>query len=324
MNQTRQTLSRREALLTLAATCAAVTHTSTHAMNSPTDTSTAVPAEVAAGLSKAQLLGRANLKFFGLLVYEARLWTAATFNAERYDSQPFALELEYARKLEGPAIAERSIAEMKRVGDFGDAQGKAWLAFMMQAFPNVGAQDRLTGVHDGKGQVRLSSAADAATALAAMAGAPAFLEGFVDFSHEVSVIAARGRDGSVAAYDPGLNVHREGILATSTVPATMSAASTDLARGHAASIAAALGYVGVLGVEFFVLADGSLLVNEIAPRVHNSGHWTQDACFTGQFEQHIRAIAGWPLAHPAPHRWHPPHHWPARPAAPAHRFQRHR
>ena len=154
MNQTRQTLSRRQALLTLAATCAAATHTHSHAMNSPTDTSTAVPAEIAAGLSKAQLLGRANLRFFGLLVYEARLWTAATFNAERYDSQPFALELEYARKLEGPAIAERSIAEMKRVGDFGDAQGKAWLAFMMQAFPNVGAQDRLTGVHDGKGNVR--------------------------------------------------------------------------------------------------------------------------------------------------------------------------
>lgn len=126
-----------------------------HAMNTITPIpSAAQPAEVAAQLTKAQLRGQANLRFFGLLVYEARLWTAPAFDADSYASQPFALELEYARKLEGSAIAERSIAEMKRVGDFNDAQSRQWLALMMQAFPDVGAKDRLVGLHDGKGRVR--------------------------------------------------------------------------------------------------------------------------------------------------------------------------
>ncbi len=148
--------------------------------------------------------------------------------------------------------------------------------------------------YDGKGQVRLASPADADAALAAMAGAPAILEGFVDFSREVSVIAARGRDGKVAAYDPGENVHREGILRTTTVPARLSGAERTDAVLLAAKILTALNYVGVMGVELFV-TPGGLVVNEIAPRVHNSGHWTQNGCAVDQFEQHIRAIAGWPL-----------------------------
>ncbi len=148
--------------------------------------------------------------------------------------------------------------------------------------------------YDGKGQVRLASPADADAALAAMAGAPAILEGFVDFSREVSVIAARGRDGRVAAYDPGENVHREGILRTTTVPARLSEAERTDAVLLAAKILTALNYVGVMGVELFVTTEG-LVVNEIAPRVHNSGHWTQNGCAVDQFEQHIRAIAGWPL-----------------------------
>ncbi len=148
--------------------------------------------------------------------------------------------------------------------------------------------------YDGKGQVRLASPADADAALAAMAGAPAILEGFVDFSREVSVIAARGRDGKVAAYDPGENVHREGILRTTTVPARLSEAERTDAVLLAAKILTALNYVGVMGVELFVTTEG-LVVNEIAPRVHNSGHWTQTGCAVDQFEQHIRAIAGWPL-----------------------------
>ncbi|WP_413874109.1 5-(carboxyamino)imidazole ribonucleotide synthase [Albidovulum sp.] len=154
--------------------------------------------------------------------------------------------------------------------------------------------------YDGKGQVRLASAADAGAALAAIAGAPAILEGFVDFSHEVSVIAARGRDGSVAAYDPGENVHRDGILRTTTVPARLSAAERTDAVLLAAKILSALDYVGVMGVELFVTPKG-LVVNEIAPRVHNSGHWTQNGCAVDQFEQHIRAIAGWPLGDGARH-----------------------
>lgn len=148
--------------------------------------------------------------------------------------------------------------------------------------------------YDGKGQARLRSADDAATAHASMSGAPSVLEGFIDFSHEVSVIAARGLDGSVACYDPGENVHKDGILSTTTVPARLSPGQRTDAILLAARILNALDYVGVMGVELFVTPQG-LIVNEIAPRVHNSGHWTQNGCAVDQFEQHIRAVAGWPL-----------------------------
>ncbi len=148
--------------------------------------------------------------------------------------------------------------------------------------------------YDGKGQVRITSAEGAVDALEVIAGAPAVLEGFVEFSHEVSVIAARGLDGSVAAYDPGENLHEGGILRRTTVPARLSAAQRSDAVLVAARILNALDYVGVIGVELFVTAKG-LIVNEFAPRVHNSGHWTQAGCAVDQFEQHIRAIAGWPL-----------------------------
>jgi 5-(carboxyamino)imidazole ribonucleotide synthase len=148
--------------------------------------------------------------------------------------------------------------------------------------------------YDGKGQYRLTSIADGKRALTELAGAPALLEGFVEFSHEVSVIAARGIDGEVACFDPGENVHRDGILRTTTVPARLSPGQRTDAVLLAANILNALDYVGVLGVELFVTAQG-LVVNEIAPRVHNSGHWTQNGCAVDQFEQHLRAVAGWPL-----------------------------
>jgi 5-(carboxyamino)imidazole ribonucleotide synthase len=148
--------------------------------------------------------------------------------------------------------------------------------------------------YDGKGQARLMSPGDAAQALADMAGAPAILEGFIDFSREISIIAARGQDGSISCYDPGENVHENGILATTTVPAAIAPSLRSDAVLLAARILNALDYVGVMGVELFVTPQG-LVVNEIAPRVHNSGHWTQAGCAVDQFEQHIRAIAGWPL-----------------------------
>jgi 5-(carboxyamino)imidazole ribonucleotide synthase len=148
--------------------------------------------------------------------------------------------------------------------------------------------------YDGKGQARILVASDANAAHAAMNGADAVLEGFIDFSHEVSVIAARGLDGSVAAYDPGENVHREGILHTTTIPAKLTPNQRSDAVLMAARILNALDYVGVMGVEIFVTKAG-LVVNEIAPRVHNSGHWTQNGCAVDQFEQHIRAVAGLPL-----------------------------
>lgn len=142
--------------------------------------------------------------------------------------------------------------------------------------------------YDGKGQVRIGDGP------AEWTGAPSVLEGFVDFTAEISVIIARGTDGQVAAFDPGLNVHRDGILRTTTVPCGLPARVTTDAVLNAARIANALDYVGVMGVEFFVTPDG-LIVNEFAPRVHNSGHWTQAGCVVDQFEQHIRAVAGLPL-----------------------------
>ncbi len=148
--------------------------------------------------------------------------------------------------------------------------------------------------YDGKGQVRLHEPQDAAAAHAAMQGAPCVLEGLIDFTHEVSVIAARGLDGSVACYDPGENVHHDGILRNTTLPARLSPTQRSDAVLIAARILNALDYVGVMGVELFVTGKG-LIVNEIAPRVHNSGHWTQNGCAVDQFEQHIRAVAGLPL-----------------------------
>ncbi|MCC0081619.1 MAG: 5-(carboxyamino)imidazole ribonucleotide synthase [Rhodobacter sp.] len=148
--------------------------------------------------------------------------------------------------------------------------------------------------YDGKGQARIMDPAQGPDALAEMGGAEAILEGFVTFSHEVSVIAARGVTGEVACFDPGENVHEAGILRTTTVPARLTQAQRMDAVLLAGRILNALDYVGVMGVELFVTAQG-LVVNEIAPRVHNSGHWTQAGCAVDQFEQHIRAVAGWPL-----------------------------
>ncbi|WP_112874467.1 5-(carboxyamino)imidazole ribonucleotide synthase [Paracoccus endophyticus] len=147
--------------------------------------------------------------------------------------------------------------------------------------------------YDGKGQVRIN-AGDDLDAAWAQVNAPSVLEGFVEFSAEISVIVARGQDGTVAAYDPGLNVHRGGILRTTTVPCGQPARLIPDAVLLASRIVTALDYVGVMGVELFVTSQG-LVVNEIAPRVHNSGHWTQAGCAVDQFEQHIRAVAGLPL-----------------------------
>jgi len=155
--------------------------------------------------------------------------------------------------------------------------------------------------YDGKGQAIVSSEDDARRACERFGGAPLLLERFIDFAFEASVIAARGASGEFAAYDPPENEHGDHILRRSRVPSRLTAAQIEDAKAIAKRIADALDYVGVLCVELFVTRDGQLLVNEIAPRVHNSGHWTLEACVTSQFEQHIRAVAGWPLADPARH-----------------------
>ncbi len=155
--------------------------------------------------------------------------------------------------------------------------------------------------YDGKGQLRLKPGDNADDAWEQMAGAPCVLEGFVDFELEISVVAARGTDGAFRAFDPAHNVHRDGILRSSTVPAPVSVDIVAEAERIARAILEGLDYCGVMGVECFVARDGTLLVNEIAPRVHNSGHWTEAACLISQFEQHIRAVAGLPLGDPARH-----------------------
>ena len=151
--------------------------------------------------------------------------------------------------------------------------------------------------YDGKGQTKIYEGTDPAAAFDEIGKAPAILEGFVRFETEISVIAARGWSGEIAVYDVPENHHENHILKTSTVPARISPAVAEQARAFGGQIIAALEYVGVIGVEMFVAGD-RVTVNEIAPRVHNSGHWTMDGCHVSQFEQHIRAICGWPLGSP--------------------------
>ncbi|WP_309646124.1 5-(carboxyamino)imidazole ribonucleotide synthase [Phenylobacterium sp.] len=149
--------------------------------------------------------------------------------------------------------------------------------------------------YDGKGQTWVEHAADAAKAFESLGARPVILEAAADFVRELSIIAARGRDGAIAVYPLAENHHEKGVLRRSVAPAEVSASAAEQAERIAARILTGLDYVGVIGIELFELKDGSLLVNEIAPRVHNTGHWTQDGCEVDQFEQHIRAVAGWPL-----------------------------
>lgn len=201
-----------------------------------------------------------------------------------------ALETSQDRLIEKRFLAELGLA----TAPFAPIDGPADLEAALAATGTPAILKTRRFGYDGKGQARVMTPADATAALDSLKGAPAIAEGFVRFSREISVIAARGRDGSVAAYDPGENVHKDGILATTTVPAALPLKTRTDAVLIASRILGALDYVGVMGVELFV-TPGGLVVNEIAPRVHNSGHWTQAGCAVDQFEQHIRAIAGWPL-----------------------------
>ncbi len=152
--------------------------------------------------------------------------------------------------------------------------------------------------YDGKGQAKILTSGDAKAAWEAMRGQPSILEGFVDFKFEVSVVAARGLDGAFRAFDVTENEHRNHMLHRSVAPARLTPAAAADAVGIAQRLADRLDYIGVFAIEYFAVAAGNgteLFVNEMAPRVHNSGHWTMDGASTSQFEQHIRAVAGWPL-----------------------------
>lgn len=149
--------------------------------------------------------------------------------------------------------------------------------------------------YDGKGQVRVTGTGDLVDAHARLGGAPAVAEAFVDFAREVSVLVARDPEGVTASYVPVENIHRDGILRTTLVPAPLPARLREEAVAVAERLARSLTLEGLLAVEMFVTRDGRLLVNELAPRPHNSGHWTIDACATSQFEQLVRAVCGLPL-----------------------------
>lgn len=207
-----------------------------------------------------------------------------------------ALEVAQDRWIEKSFMRDLGLA----VADFYDITDTASLQ-------NALAQTKGTGIlktrrfgYDGKGQWRLDAASNLEAIIAELDGQPAILEAFVPFEREVSLLVARNTKGDLTTYDVIENVHKDHILHTSTLPATLNQAKRDMAHNMAKQIASELDYVGVLAIECFV-TDEALLVNEIAPRVHNSGHLTQDACYCGQFEQHIRAVAGWPLGDTTAH-----------------------
>ena len=203
------------------------------------------------------------------------------------------------------AIAQDRITEKSFLRDHGFATAEfrpvASAAALTHALAAVGAPALLKTSrlgYDGKGQAKVTTAAEAEAAFQKFGGVPCVLEKLVPLDLEISVVLARGLDGEVAAFPPGENVHRNGILHTTTVPARISPALAEEAKRVASAIAEKLGYVGVLGVELFV-SGGKILVNELAPRPHNSGHWTQDAAMTDQFEQQVRTMCALPLGSPA-------------------------
>lgn len=202
-----------------------------------------------------------------------------------------ALEVSQDRWVEKSYLRKCGIA----TADFAEVNKAAEIAGPIEAFGGQGILKTRRDGYDGKGQARLETGDDYEAAHKSLGHAPCILEAMVPFEREVSVIIARDKEGDTFCYDVPRNEHVNGILKRSVVPSGLDDAVAERACEAATALAEALNYIGVLALEFFVLEDGTLLANEFAPRVHNSGHWTPEACATGQFEQHIRAVAGWPL-----------------------------
>jgi len=223
----------------------------------------------------------------------------ATFLAARVPvlPDPRILAITQDRFAEKSFVAALGI----RTASFADVGSAAELAAALAQVGRPAVLKTRRFGYDGKGQATIKNGTDPAAAWRAIGGQPCILEAFVPFEREVSVIAARGHDGAVVCFDVTENEHRAHILKFSRVPATLGEDGAAQARRIAETIAQKFAYVGVLAVEMFVLGDGGLLVNEIAPRVHNSGHWTIDGASVSQFEQHVRAVAGWPLGKPIRH-----------------------
>lgn len=236
---------------------------------------------------------------------------AVTFEFENVSAE--ALTLLEARRPVRPsarvlAISQDRLLEKRFLNQAGIATAP-WAAIESEAdlapaaarvgFPAVLKTTRLG--YDGRGQARVDDAAGLAEAFANLAPKPLILEGFIDFAAELSAIVARGADGAVAGYDTVENRHHHHILHATFAPARVMPEVAAQAERAARKIAEALDLAGLLAVEFFLSADGRLLANEIAPRPHNSGHWTIEACVESQFALHIRAVAGLPLPDPARH-----------------------
>jgi 5-(carboxyamino)imidazole ribonucleotide synthase len=257
-----------------------------------------VAAQTATSLTRADYHNRIVLGDFAnacdVVTYEFENVALApvTWLAERVPVHPSPKAL---------AVAQERVAEKRFVERVGGRPAR-WAAVgsreeLDTALAHVGTPAVLKTArfgYDGKGQVRLHTHADADAAWDAIGG-PAVLEAFVTFSHEFSILIARGTDGSTVRYAPPHNIHRDAILRTSTVPAPAAVlAQAEEATALACRIAAELDYVGVLACEFFATPQGAVF-NEMAPRVHNSGHWTIEGAVTSQFENHVRAICGLPL-----------------------------
>jgi 5-(carboxyamino)imidazole ribonucleotide synthase len=216
--------------------------------------------------------------------------------AERAPVRPgfHALEIAQDRGREKAFLAARGLP----VVPFAIVAGAADLDTALRTVGRPAVLKTTAFGYDGKGQVRVNGAMNPADAWEAVGSREAVLEAFVDLRSEVSVIGARGMDGSWSHFGPIDNVHRHHILDVSAVPADVSPAIAGDTVEATRAVMDALDYVGILCVEFFVARDGRLFVNELAPRPHNSGHLTIDACRTSQFEQHLRAICGLPLGSP--------------------------
>lgn len=257
-----------------------------------------VAAQTASSLTRADYHNRIVLADF------AAACDVVTYEFENIDVAPVEWLSQRVPVHPNPAalrVAQDRIAEKRFVETVG-GRPAPWApvnseADLMAALDRIGYPAILKTTrfgYDGKGQAVIRNAADAAEAWATIGG-PAVLEGFIAFTHEFSILIARGQDGVSVRYDPPHNVHRDAILRTSTVPAPAEiVAQAEEATALACRIADELGYVGVLACEFFVGSDGPVF-NEMAPRVHNSGHWTIEGADTSQFENHIRAICGLPL-----------------------------
>ncbi|MEO6689575.1 MAG: 5-(carboxyamino)imidazole ribonucleotide synthase [Dokdonella sp.] len=247
---------------------------------------------------------RADWRDFAALADFARRIDVATFDFENVPAETAHWLTEHTRVFPNPhalALSQDRLAEKNLFHEIGlDTPAFAIVdsaADLARAIERIGApailKTRRLG-YDGKGQYRIKSPADVEAAWAALGGAPSILEAFVPFERELSVIGVRSRDGEFRTYPLTQNWHADGILSVSLAPAPDSDALAPIAYAHARRIAERLDYVGTFALELFV-RNGALLGNEMAPRVHNSGHWTIEGTPSSQFENHVRAVLGLPL-----------------------------